>query len=103
MKRYLVQRLLLFVPTLLGALTLVFFFIHLIPGDPIEVMLGETASAADKEDLRHALALDEPIFAQYTNFLAALARGNLGRSLYEQGAANAADRSVLCSTPWPAR
>ncbi len=85
MKRYLVERLLLLVPTLLGAVTLVFFFIHLIPGDPIEVMLGETASVTDKEELRHALALDEPIALQYTNFLAGLARGNLGHSLYEQG------------------
>jgi peptide/nickel transport system permease protein len=84
-KRYLLERLLLLVPTLLGALTLVFFFIHLIPGDPVEVMLGETASVGDKEELRHALALDEPIAVQYTNFLAALARGNLGHSLYEQG------------------
>ncbi len=98
MKRYLVQRLLLFVPTLLGALTLVFFFIHLIPGDPIEVMLGETASAADKEDLRHALALDEPIFVQYANFLGALARGNLGRSLYEHGAVTEIIRARLPAT-----
>jgi peptide/nickel transport system permease protein len=83
-KRYLLQRLLLFLPTLLGALTLVFFLIHLIPGDPIEVMLGETASAADKEELRRALGLDQPIPVQYTSFLSALARGDLGRSLYEQ-------------------
>jgi peptide/nickel transport system permease protein len=97
-KRYLVQRLLLFVPTLLGALTLVFFFVHLIPGDPIEVMLGETASAADKEDLRHALALDEPILAQYARFLGGLAHGNLGRSLYEQGAVTEIIRARLPAT-----
>ena len=48
-KRYLLQRSLLLLPTLFGALTLVFFLIHLVPGDPVEVMLGETASAADKE------------------------------------------------------
>jgi len=47
-KRYILHRVYLLLPTLLGALTLVFFLIHLIPGDPIEVMLGETASAADK-------------------------------------------------------
>ncbi len=84
MKRYLVQRLLLLAPTLLGALTLVFFFIHLIPGDPVEVMLGETASITDKEELRHALALDKPIGLQYADFLTGLACGNLGHSLYEQ-------------------
>jgi peptide/nickel transport system permease protein len=84
-KRYLLQRLLLLLPTLLGALTLVFFLIHLIPGDPVEVMLGETASAADKEELRRALGLDRGLFVQYASFLGELARGSLGRSLYEQG------------------
>ena len=85
MKRYLLQRLLLLLPTILGALTLVFALIHLIPGDPVEVMLGETASAADKEELRRALGLDQPLLAQYAAFLGGLARGDLGRSLYERG------------------
>ncbi len=84
MKRYLLQRLLLLLPTLLGALTLVFVLIHLIPGDPVEVMLGETASATDKQALRRDLGLDRPLFDQYREFLTNLARGNLGRSLYEQ-------------------
>ena len=61
MKRYLLQRLLLLIPTLLGTITLVFFLIHFVPGDPVEVMLGETANATDKEDLRHALGLDQPV------------------------------------------
>ena len=83
MKRYLLQRLLLLAPTLLGALTLVFCLMHLIPGDPVEVMLGETASAADKEQLRRALGLDQSLWVQYTEFLKGLARGSLGHSLYE--------------------
>lgn len=85
MKRYLFQRLLLFFPTLLGSLTLVFFLVHLIPGDPVEVMLGETVSSADKEGLRRAMGLDLPIGTQYLRFLQALAQGDLGRSLYQQG------------------
>ncbi|MBI1993493.1 MAG: ABC transporter permease, partial [Deltaproteobacteria bacterium] len=85
MKRYLLQRLLLFFPTLLGSLTLVFFLVHLIPGDPVEVMLGETVSSADKEGLRRAMGLDLPIGTQYLRFLQALAQGDLGRSLYQQG------------------
>jgi len=84
-KRYLSQRLLLFFPTLLGSLTLVFFLVHLIPGDPVEVMLGETVSSADKEGLRRAMGLDLPIGTQYLRFLQALAQGDLGRSLYQQG------------------
>jgi peptide/nickel transport system permease protein len=83
-KRYLFQRLLLLLPTLWGALTLVFLLIHLVPGDPIEVMLGETASSADKEELRRDLGLDRPLIVQYGAFLTDLASGDLQRSLYER-------------------
>lgn len=98
MKRYLLQRLLLLLPTLLGALTLVFALVHLIPGDPVEVMLGETASAADKVELRRALGLDQPLLVQYASFLGGLARGNLGRSLYEQGGVAELIRARLPAT-----
>lgn len=84
MKRYLLQRLLLLVPTLLGTITLVFFLIHFVPGDPVEVMLGETANATDKEELRHALGLDQPVALQYRKFLIGLMQGDFGNSLYEQ-------------------
>jgi len=82
--RYLLHRLLLFLPTLLGALTLVFFLIHFVPGDPVELMLGESASSADKEALRRELGLDLPLWTQYLSFLKGVASGDLGRSLYEQ-------------------
>ncbi len=85
MKRYLFIRLLLFVPTLAGALTLVFFLIHLVPGDPVEAMLGETASTVDKGALRRQLGLDQPLGTQYLRFLSRLAKGDLGESLYGQG------------------
>ena len=85
MKRYLFIRLLLFVPTLAGALTLVFFLIHLVPGDPVEAMLGETASTVDKGALRRELGLDQPLGTQYLRFLSRLAKGELGESLYGQG------------------
>jgi peptide/nickel transport system permease protein len=68
---------------LLGAVSLLFVLIHLIPGDPVEVMLGETATSADKEALRQSLGLDRPIMTQYRSFLINLAAGDLGRSLYE--------------------
>ena len=98
MKRYLLQRSLLLLPTLFGALTLVFFLIHLVPGDPIEVMLGETASAADKDELRRSLALDQPLMAQYRSFLTGLLRGDLGRSLYEQSSITDLIRARLPAT-----
>lgn len=84
MLRFIFRRLLLLIPTVLGVSTLVFLFIHLIPGDPIEVMLGETALAADKEALRQALGLDRPLWEQYAMFLARLVHGDLGTSLHRQ-------------------
>lgn len=84
MARFLIRRLLWSGPVLLGVLTLVFFLIHLIPGDPIDVMLGERAAEADRAALREALHLDDPILTQYGRFLAGVARGDLGRSLTSQ-------------------
>ena len=84
MKRYVLYRLLFLLPTLLGALTLVFLLIHLIPGDPVDVMLGETAATADKEALRESLGLNRPLAVQYRTFMFDLAAGDLGRSLYER-------------------
>jgi peptide/nickel transport system permease protein len=75
------RRLLLLLPTLLGVATLVFFFIHWLPGDPIDVMLGENAAAVDREHLRQALGLDRPIWQQYASFVGGAAHGDLGRSL----------------------
>jgi len=64
-----------------GAATVVFFLIHLIPGDPAAAMLGEGAAPGDVAVLRHDLGLDRPLPAQYGAWLAGLARGDLGRSL----------------------
>jgi peptide/nickel transport system permease protein len=95
---YFLHRLLFVVPTLFGALSLVFILIHLIPGDPVEVMLGETAGAADKEELRRALGLDRPLPVQYRDFFFNLARGDLGRSLYEQASVAEIIRARLPAT-----
>jgi peptide/nickel transport system permease protein len=79
----LLRRLALALPTLLGVATLVFLFIHLIPGDPVDVMLGETAATVDRARLRSALGLDRPLWRQYASFLADAAHGDLGRSLQD--------------------
>jgi peptide/nickel transport system permease protein len=93
-----VRRVALLLPTVVGALTLVFFLIHMIPGDPVEVMLGETASNADKEELRRSLGLNQPVYIQYRIFLAGLATGDLGRSLYEQAGVTDLIRTRLPAT-----
>ena len=81
MFRFLVRRLLLTLPVLLGVATLVFALIHLIPGDPAQAILGETASAEDVAALRETLGLDRPLLEQYGGFLRNAARGDLGTSL----------------------
>jgi len=80
MTRYLIRRLLLTIPVILGVATLVFALIHLVPGDPAQAMLGETAPQADVLKLRHALGLDQPLLTQYRTFMTGLLRGDLGTS-----------------------
>jgi peptide/nickel transport system permease protein len=67
-----------------GVCTLVFLLIHLVPGDPVEVMLGEGASAADRGALRAALGLDRPLAEQYLGYLGRIARLDLGVSLHDR-------------------
>jgi len=81
MTNYLIKRLLLTIPVLLGVATLVFALIHFIPGDPAQVMLGESASQEDIAQLRVRLGLDRPLIVQYGAFLRGAVRGDLGRSL----------------------
>ena len=78
---FVARRLVLTIPVLLGVATLVFALIHLIPGDPAQSMLGESASTSDIDALRHRLGLDRPLIVQYGGFLGGLMRGNLGTSL----------------------
>ena len=84
MTGYLLRRALLALPTLLGAATLVFILLHLIPGDPAQVMLGEAASAADVGRLRQRLGLDQPLLSQYGDFLRRLLHADLGQSFHYQ-------------------
>jgi peptide/nickel transport system permease protein len=84
MKRFFIRRLLLTIPVVLGVATLVFSLIHLIPGDPVDVILGESALPAQRETLRRQLGLDKPLSTQYWDFLKGLAQGDLGRSIYSR-------------------
>jgi peptide/nickel transport system permease protein len=80
MARHLLQRFLLALPALWLVLTLVFLMIHIVPGDPVEQMLGEGAAPGELTQLRHALGLDQPLLSQYGHYLKQLARGDLGQS-----------------------
>src|SRR6185369_10056357 len=79
--RFTLRRLLLTIPVLLGVATLVFSLLHLVPGDPVEAMLGESASPQEIGRVRAQLGLDRPLYAQYWTFLKGVGRGDLGVSL----------------------
>jgi ABC-type dipeptide/oligopeptide/nickel transport system permease component len=79
--RYSFGRLLLAVPTLLGAVTLVFFLLRVIPGDPVRQALGEQASEETIRLLRQEMHLDRPLWEQYVRFLGSVAQGDFGQSM----------------------
>ncbi len=89
--RFIARRLLLTVPVLAGVATLVFSLIHLVPGDPVQAMLGESASREDVVDLRHRLGLDRPLYVQYAAFLRGAVTGDLGRSLAHRAKRHGSD------------
>ncbi|SMC22821.1 peptide/nickel transport system permease protein [Desulfacinum hydrothermale DSM 13146] len=81
MLSFILRRTLALIPTVFGISVLVFFMIHLVPGDPAEMMLGERASEQALKEVREQLGLDKPLYVQYGRFLARLAKGDLGRAL----------------------
>ncbi len=80
MKNYFLRRTLLLVPVLWAVLTVVFSFLRLIPGDPVEAMLGEGARAADVVAMRKELLLDQPLVNQYLHYVKGILHGDLGHS-----------------------
>jgi len=81
MYRFVLQRLLLLIPTLIGISLLVFLMIYLVPGDPAQVMLGERANAETLAALRAEMGLDQPFHVQFLRFFKGLLSGDLGRSI----------------------
>ncbi len=80
----LISRLSSLLIVVLGVITLVFLLIHLVPGDPVQVMLGETATPAAQEELRIQLGLDQPLFTQWWTYFSHLLQGDLGHSLHSK-------------------
>ena len=78
------KRVLGVVPVVFGVLLLTFLLVHLVPGDPVEVMLGESASSADRAQLRADLGLDQPLIKQFADYITRLAHGDFGRSIHTQ-------------------
>ncbi|MEW6522889.1 MAG: ABC transporter permease [Bacillota bacterium] len=88
MHKYLLKRLILAVPTIIGVLTLVFLAMHLAPGDPIDMMIPPDLEGSAREDMvnriRAQYGFDQPLHIQYVNYLTRAARLDLGRSLRNQ-------------------
>ena len=83
MRRYLLRRLLLLVPTLLGVSIVAFAIMHLIPGDVVDALIGTEATLTPeaRETLRRILGVDQPVYRQYLSWLGGLLRGDFGVSL----------------------
>jgi ABC-type dipeptide/oligopeptide/nickel transport system permease component len=84
MSRFLLGRLLSALVAMLGVALLVFALLHLVPGDPVELMLGDSARPSDRAALRQALGLDRPLAEQLGTWLGGLARLDLGLSLFSR-------------------
>jgi ABC-type dipeptide/oligopeptide/nickel transport system permease component len=81
MLQFIAKRLLYAIPTLLAVLTLVFFLVRVVPGDPALVVLGDQASPEALANMRERLGLNKPLLVQYADYLIGIAHGDLGRSL----------------------
>ena len=81
LKVYIATRVLLVIPTVLILLTIVFFILRVIPGDPITAMVGQKVPEEVLEKLRHEAGLDKPIYIQYVEYLKGILTGNLGKSM----------------------
>jgi len=79
--KYLLRRLLHVVPVLLGVTLITFSLLHLIPGDPAQILAGPDASAADVAAMRETMGLNKPLMVQYLDYLTGLFQGDMGRSM----------------------
>lgn len=84
MTLFVLRRLVALVPVLLGVSTIVFFILHLTPGDPAQLMLGDFATKEAVAQLREEMGLNEPLYVQYGLFLVNIARGDLGTSIAQR-------------------
>ncbi len=88
MLSFILKRLGSLIPVSLGVLLIVVGMIHFVPGDPVDIILGDMATAEDKATLRKELGLDQPILQQTANYVSHAVRGDLGQSLVYQKSVN---------------
>ncbi len=84
MLAFIIRRLALAIPTLLGVMVVVFLLLYVAPGDPVQDMVGERADAETIARLRKELKLDEPLYTQFASYTGGVLRGDLGNSYITQ-------------------
>lgn len=82
MSKYIVRRILIMIPVLIGVSIIVFSLMHLTPGDPVQIMLGDMAPQAQIEQMRESLGLNDPLYTQYFTFIRNTLLGDFGTSIY---------------------
>ena len=80
MYKYIIKRLLMMIPVILGITFIIFFILNLTPGDPAEIFLGSEATEEAIAQLRAELGLDDPLLVQYGNYMLKLIQGDMGES-----------------------
>jgi len=85
MTRYIIKRLLALIPVLLVVSIFIFLLIHMVPGDPASVMLGDQATPEQVAALREKLGFNKPLVVQYFDWISGIFRGDLGMSLFMEG------------------
>lgn len=78
---YVLRRIALVIPVLIGVSIVTFLMSHLVPGDPVSVMLGTSATAESRAELRQQLGLDDPLYVQYGRYVSRAVRGDFGTSI----------------------
>ncbi len=82
MLAYILRRIMIMIPTLLGVTIIVFLMLHATPGDPAELLMGERATEESLHQLREHLGLNEPLYVQYGMFMGRLLKGDLGETIW---------------------
>jgi len=84
MLAYILRRILILIPTLLGVSIIVFLMLRFTPGDPAELLLGERATEEALYEIREHLGLNEPLYVQYGLFLGRIMKGDLGETIWSR-------------------
>ncbi len=98
MFKYIIRRLLVAIPTLFLTITLIFFGLRVLPGDPAAAMLGDNATESAVEALREKMGLNEPLWKQYVDYLGSLLQGDLGYSFISNASVSSQLFSVFPDT-----